>query len=203
MITIKDLSISYDGKAVISNLSLSFKKGETVAICGPSGCGKSTLFRLIAGIEKKSSGTISFSVPKPRFSITFQEPCLLEGRTAQENVNLVLGDKKETLPLCALLLNMLGITDPTLYPDEMSGGMRARTGIARALAPDSDIYLFDEPFANLDHETALNVAEVIREQTVGKTVLCIIHDIALASKFADRVIVFDSSPLTNSNLKQI
>ena len=99
-----------------------------------------------------------------------------------------MGYKKATLPRAEELLSELGISDASLYPDELSGGMKARVSIARALALKADIYLFDEPFANLDRETSLLCAGAIKRKTAGALTVAVIHDTDLAEKVADRVI---------------
>ena len=188
MLKLIDLSKSYDGKKVVTNLTLDFPRQGFVAICGPSGCGKTTLLNLIAQLTKPDGGKIVFDTPKPIISMSFQEPRLLGYRTAAENVNLVLGDKKTTLPQAKELLCELDVTDTDLYPDELSGGMKARVSIARALAVNADLYIFDEPFANLDRETALLCAEVIKRHTADALTVAVIHDTDLAEKISDRVI---------------
>ncbi len=193
MLRINDISKSFDSKEVIKNLSVTFPESGFFAICGPSGCGKSTLLRIIAGIEKVNRGEI---ICNHSVSMSFQEPRLLPDRTALQNVNFVLGDKKATLGKSQELLYELGISDTSLYPDELSGGMKARVSIARALAKRSDIYLFDEPFANLDKETAEMTAEVIKRHTKSALVIAVIHDNELAERIADRVIRFNDSPIS-------
>lgn len=196
MLRINDLSKSFDDKEVIKSLSVSFPQKGFIALCGPSGCGKSTLLHIIAGIEEKSGGEVILD--RATVSMSFQEPRLLPDRTALQNVNFVLGDKKATLGRSEELLRALGINDLNLYPDELSGGMKARVSIARALAKKSDIYLFDEPFANLDRETAEMTARVIKERTDGALVIAVIHDKEFAGKIADSVIEFTEAPLTGS-----
>ena len=188
MLRINNLSKSFDEKIIIDSLSLNFPQKGFVSLCGPSGCGKTTLLRIIAGLEKADRGEISFDTRHPSVSFSFQEPRLLPERTAAENVNLVLGDKKATLPKAKELLMMLGITDFDLYPDELSGGMKARVSISRALAKEADIYIFDEPFANLDKDTAEKCAEVIKAKATHALIVAVLHDTALAERIADRVI---------------
>lgn len=196
MLRINELSKSFESKEVIKDLSISFPEKGLVAICGPSGCGKSTLLNVIAGIENSDSGEVILS--KATVSMSFQEPRLLADRTASQNVNFVLGDKKATLGRSEELLYELGINDTRLYPDELSGGMKARVSIARALALKSDIYLFDEPFANLDRETAEMTANVIAKHTAGALVIAVIHDKEFAEKIADNVIYFQDTPIAGN-----
>jgi NitT/TauT family transport system ATP-binding protein len=99
-----------------------------------------------------------------------------------------LGDKKATLPRAKELLMMLNIRDFDLYPDELSGGMKARVSIARALARKSNIYIFDEPFANLDKETAMICIDTIKKEAEGALVIVVMHDIELAERVADKII---------------
>jgi ABC-type nitrate/sulfonate/bicarbonate transport system ATPase subunit len=188
MLKINDLCKSFDGKKVIENLSLEFPNNGFIAFCGPSGCGKTTLLRILMGLEGQDHGEIIFDIEHPRISVSFQEPRLLPERTALQNVNLVLGDKKATLTKAKELLMMLGINDFDLYPDELSGGMKARVSIARALAKEADIYIFDEPFANLDKDTAEKCAEVIKAKATHALIVAVLHDTALAERIADRVI---------------
>ena len=190
MIRIDNLCKSFDGKEVIKDLSLSFPQSGFVAVCGPSGCGKSTLLHIIAGIEKPSGGEIVFDDRSQSISMSFQEPRLLPDRTALQNVNFVLGDKKATLSRAKELLWALDIRNVDLYPDELSGGMKARVSIARALAKESAIYIFDEPFANLDKETALMCVDVIKKETAGALTIAVLHDTELAEKISDQVIYF-------------
>ena len=190
MIRIDNLCKSFDKKEVIKDLSLSFPQSGFVAVCGPSGCGKSTLLHIIAGIEKPSGGEIVFDDRSHSIYMSFQEPRLLPNRTALQNVNFVLGDKKATLSRAKELLWALDIRNVDLYPDELSGGMKARVSIARALAKESDIYIFDEPFANLDKETALICVDVIKKETAGALTIAVLHDTELAEKISDQVIYF-------------
>ncbi|MBO5701838.1 MAG: ABC transporter ATP-binding protein [Clostridia bacterium] len=198
MLEIKDLSKSYDGKEVIKNLTLTFPVSGIIALCGASGHGKSTLLSLITGLQKADSGSIEHG--NNVISMSFQEPRLIPSLTAAENVNLVLGGKKTTLREAEALLNELGISDIHAYPDELSGGMKARVSVARALAFKADIYLFDEPFANLDKETAELTASVIKAHTECSLVLAVMHDVDFARELADRVIIFDETPISSARV---
>ncbi len=197
MLRINDLCKSFDNKDVIKNLSVEFPHSGFIALCGASGYGKSTLLKIIAGIENTDGGKIDFEKHDAVVSMSFQEPRLLPTRTAAENVNFVLGDKKATLAVAKALLDELGIHDHDAYPDELSGGMKARVGIARALALKADIYLFDEPFANLDRATAELTSRVIKSHTDGALVLAVMHDEGFAREISDRVIRFEDTPLSH------
>lgn len=194
-IIIESLTKKYGSRTAVAGLTLTFPERGITALCGPSGCGKSTLLSLIAGLEKPTSGTLSVA---GSVSASFQDPALLPWRTAAENVNLVLGDRRASLPQAEALLGEVGIPPESFAsrPPELSGGMRARVGIARALARKAEIYLLDEPFASLDAGTARQVAAAIRQHSAGALVIAVIHDAAFAAEFADTVITFDSVPLS-------
>ncbi len=190
MIKLHHIFKSFEGKEVIKDLEAELPESGFIALCGASGCGKTTLLNLISGLIKPDRGSIEIN-KNAVISMSFQEPRLLGERTAAQNVNLVLGDKKTTLPLAEELLSELGITDFNALPDELSGGMKARVGIARALAKKADIFLFDEPFAALDADTAQLTASVIKKHTEEKLVIAVIHDEAFAERIAERVIKLD------------
>ena len=198
MLKINNLSKSFDGKTIIKDLSISLPDFGMIAFCGPSGYGKTTLLELIAKLKNPDSGNIEFNSHDSAVSMSFQEPRLIPTLTAAENVNLVLGGKKTTLRKVEALLNELGITDTRAYPYELSGGMKARISIARALAVKADLYLFDEPFANLDHDTAALTASVIKSHTADKLVIAVMHDIEFAKQLTDKVIVFDETPISSA-----
>ena len=194
MLKINCISKSFDSKEVIKDLSLTLPDSGIFALCGASGHGKSTLLSLIAGLKNPDSGAIETG--GARISMSFQEPRLIPSLTALQNVNLVLGGKKTTLPYAKALLYELGISEINAYPAELSGGMKARVSVARALALKADIYLFDEPFASLDDETAALTASVIRSHTSGALVLAVTHDVTAAREFADGILIFDETPIS-------
>ena len=200
MIELIELNKSFESKTVIDKLNIKFPDEGFIAICGPSGCGKSTLFKIISGLSKADSGKIVYSSANPKISMSFQEPRLLPQLNAEQNVNIVMGDKKTTINKAQNLLEELGITDFNSYPDELSGGMKARVGIARSLAVDANIYLFDEPFANLDRDTAIKVFTVIKKSVNNKLCIAVMHDKSLALELADSVIEFSGAPLSNYSI---
>lgn len=203
MIVIKDLTKKYGDKTVIDRLNICLPDKGCVAVCGVSGCGKSTFLSILAGIESISSGSVTPSPAELEASMSFQDPCLLPWLTAAENVNLALGDKKETLPYARELLHRLAIDYTDSYPSALSGGMKARVGIARALARKSHLYLFDEPFAALDDGTADIVASAIHEFTAGALSIAVIHNTEFARRFADTVITFGSSPISDFSVSGV
>ena len=149
MLKLRNISLRYGDHTVLENFSLTLNPGQRIAVMGPSGCGKTTMLRIILDLLKPTSGEVenTFRIP----AAVFQEPRLLPWRTALENVNLVLGDKKETLPKAEKALARMGLSDAqSKYPRELSGGMQQRVAIARAMAVDGDLLILDEPFKGLD-----------------------------------------------------
>lgn len=164
---IDNLSFSYGKKTVFDNLNLHTDK-RTICLMGKSGCGKTTLLHLMAGLLKTDGGTIS-GVPQP-CALMFQEDRLLPWLNARQNVALVLDgedDKK-----AVLLLKELGL-DPEMELSRMSGGMKRRVALARALAFKSEALLLDEPFKGLDENLMKNCAERIKKE--GKLTIVSTH----------------------------
>ena len=173
MLKIQTVSHRYGEHTVLQNISLNLAAGQRIAIMGPSGCGKTTLLRIAMGLMKPTEGSVENTYQTT--SAVFQEPRLLPWRTALENVNLVLGDRKDTLKTAEIWLSRLGLSDAAdKYPRELSGGMQQRVAIARALAVNGDLLILDEPFKGLD--------EALREQVIGEVsrteaaVLLVTHD---------------------------
>ncbi len=190
MLKIDDLSFSYGKEKVLSNFSLELTGKGIYAIMGPSGCGKSTLFSLICGLLMPESGEISHDFK--RISYAFQEPRLIPHMTAAENVNFILGGKKNTLCKAQNALRAVGLGEDTeKYPTELSGGMQKRVSLARAFAFDGDFLLLDEPFTGLDEETKDNIIETIREIGKRTLVLMITHDSAEAEKCSANILHFN------------
>lgn len=188
MIEIKNLSLSYEGERVIEGFSLKLSAGDKIALMGPSGCGKTSLLSAIAGLLKPEKGSIKLG---GRVSVVFQEPRLLPWLSALENINVVLSDSAETLPEAKKWLEAVGLGDAAdKLPSELSGGMRQRVGIARALAFGSDILLLDEPLKGMDADTEESVAELIRSSAEDKTLILVTHDEAEARAFADKLYVY-------------
>ena len=188
---IKDLSFSYPGtdKLVLKDINMDVAEGEFVSILGQSGCGKSTLLRLLAGLEKQTSGEIlidgkPFSGPSLSRGVVFQDYGLFPWMTAGENIMLALRqrfperDKKELREVAVNMLQSVGL-DKGVYnklPKELSGGMKRRVSIARALAAKADVYIMDEPFKGLDPETRSAVFGVIRRRTEDALLIMVTHD---------------------------
>jgi len=190
----------------LAAVDLELREGEFKAVVGPSGCGKSTLLRVIAGLLPATSGAVrvngaAVSGPQTDLGVVFQSPVLLEWRTVLENVLVQLelrGLQKENFRERAMaLLKRVGLAEfADRYPRELSGGMRQRTAIVRALIHDPPFLLMDEPFGALDALTREQMRldlEALWMET-GKTVLFITHSIDEAVLLADRVIVMSERP---------
>lgn len=172
MIELKNVRMAYGDKLVLDNLSLSFPSRGMFAILGPSGRGKTTLLRLIAGLETPQGGSVC--VPKDmRIAFCFQEDRLLPFKTVLENVLLVCPDMKSARHWIAAV-GLSGEEDA--YPASLSGGMKRRAALARALAYDAPILLMDEPFRALDDATHAQMLSLVREAAKDKLLLLVTHD---------------------------
>ncbi len=187
------VSKTFSGKTVLDNFSLSLKKGEVIAILGPSGCGKTTILNIAAGLVKHTLGKVAAHTN--RFGYVFQEPRLIPWKTVLDNVHFVMGkrDEKEMKEKAMEVLSKVGLKQVShFYPKQLSGGMKQRVSIARALASDPQIILMDEPFSALDvslkREMQEDVARLIAEKDIG--VLYVTHDAEEAARLADRVLLF-------------
>ena len=190
----------------LNDISFQIHEGEFVCIVGPSGCGKSTLLRMIAGLDRPSSGEIRFrgdllTAPHPKISMVFQTFALLPWRTVLENVAFGLEvqkvPKRERENTARELLGMVGLKDSEkLYPKQLSGGMKQRVGIARALAIDPEVVLMDEAFSAIDEFTAEALREEVAEihAETQKTFLLVTHNLPEAIELADRILVLSARP---------
>lgn len=200
----KCFAVSGQELRVLDGFSLSLEKGEVVAIVGPSGCGKSTLIRLSAGLDQPDSGTVEVSGGDGGFedvAIAFQDHGLLQWLTLEQNVKLgvVLQKKVAQDGDVDDILRKVGLLEfKDAFPDQLSGGMKSRAALARALLMPSSIVFLDEPFRSLDEMTRLSVAtdaiSLLRRRR--QTVLLVTHSIAEAVRLADRVIVVSPRPMS-------
>ena len=190
----------------LDGIDLDLREGEFVSILGPSGCGKSTLLKCVAGLEKSSSGSIAIAGeplagPPEGLGVVFQRDILLDWRNVLDNVLLVAEfqgrDVAALRPEARRLLGRFGLEGfADRYPWELSGGMRQRASICRALLTDPSLLLMDEPFGALDAMTRddLNVELARLWQETRKTVMFITHSIAEAVFLSDRVAVMSRNP---------
>jgi len=207
-ITIQNVSRSYESADALANVSFSVAEGEFCCIVGPSGCGKTTLLRAIAGLDDPDGGSIlvgedPVTGPGLDRGMVFQEYALFPWRTVRGNIRFGLDRPACDCPDCEArvreLIGLVGLDGfEDAYPKELSGGMKQRVGIARALAPDPEILLMDEPFGSVDARTRDHLhAELLDIWTqTGQTVVFVTHDIDEAVTLADRVIVMNAEPGT-------
>ena len=181
---IKNLTKLFNDKVIFENYSVCIPENKITFIMGESGCGKTTLLKMICGLDKEYDGEILLSSNK--LSCVFQEPRLFPTLTAKENIEIV-GKGGDFSVLDVLRLVELD-KDAELYPDELSGGMKMRLSIARALYYNGDIFVLDEPFSALDEELKDRILSKIFDALKGKTVLIVSHDPKEAEKYADNLI---------------
>ncbi len=172
MIRLVDISKSFGEKLLFSRLTLTLPDKGAVALTGPSGCGKTTLLRIIAGLDKDYTGTVE-TEKGLLFSFVFQEDRLLEGIPAIENLLFVCQDRAKCLD--ALRVTDLEKEAKTL-PRQMSGGMKRRLAIARALCYGGGALILDEPFSGIDAARRERIAQAIREYARERLVLLVTHD---------------------------
>ena len=209
-VRIENLTKHYEGEQgtvrALEDVSFDVATGEFVCIVGASGSGKTTLFRIIAGLDEATGGAVYLNGdqvlgPTPDMGVVFQEYHLFPWRTVRGNVGFGLekGDVStaERKRRVDEMLDLVGLQEfGDTYPKSLSGGMKQRVSLARALAVDPDLLLMDEPFGALDaqtKETLQNELLDIWRQT-GKTILFVTHDVQEAIKMADRIVVLTPSP---------
>lgn len=185
----------------LQNISMEITEGEFVSFLGPSGCGKSTLLRLLAGLEAPSFGHLELRVNRSEMAYVFQDPHLLPWRNLLENVILPLELRRhprlEAESRAFEILDSLGLREFTkAYPDELSGGMRMRASLARALIAQPQVLLLDEPFAALDEMTRSRLDEDLRKLWTERriTILFVTHSVAEAAFLSNRALVFSKRP---------
>jgi nitrate/nitrite transport system ATP-binding protein len=194
---------------VLSDINLSIEKGEYVSIIGHSGCGKSTLLNIIAGLLPSTSGGVlledrEVNEPGPDRAVVFQNHSLLPWLTVYDNVRLgvdkVFSGSKTRAERDAWTLHNLDLVQMThakdKRPAEISGGMKQRVGIARALAMEPKVLLLDEPFGALDALTRAHLQDSVMalHQKLGNTVLMITHDVDEAVLLSDRIVMMTNGP---------
>ncbi len=190
---------AYEGKAVLSGFSATFEEGKTTAVMGASGSGKTTLLRILMGLEIPDHGRIS-GTPE-RFYVVFQEDRLCEEFTVEENIRMVLPKQCDTKKINECLEN-LGIAEcRKKYVNKLSGGMKRRVAIARAILSASEgakdkesfkgMIVLDEPFKGLDEETKLRVMAYVKNMIAKKTTVLVTHEKNEADYLADKILYLD------------
>jgi NitT/TauT family transport system ATP-binding protein len=205
-LSIEGLNKSFDGKSnVLESIDLNVLEGDFISLIGPSGCGKSTVLKLIAGLIAPSAGAINFGQRDPplneSLSYVFQDATLLPWQTVIDNVALPLKikgvDKPTRLKTAAHFIDLVGLNHAAdLYPRELSGGMKMRVSIARALSLEPALLLLDEPFGALDEMTrdTLNEELLKLREATGWTAIFVTHSVAEAVFLSSRVIVLRPNP---------
>jgi ABC-type nitrate/sulfonate/bicarbonate transport system ATPase subunit/flavin-dependent dehydrogenase len=198
---------------VLERVSLEVKEGEFVCIVGPSGCGKSTLLNIVGGFLQPTAGQLVVEGepvrgPNPRRIFVFQENGVFPWLTVEENIGFGLSTKSaaERPPIVAHYIDMVGLRGfERAYPRELSGGMKQRVEIARALAANPEIIYMDEPFGALDFITRLKMRSDLTRiwQSEKKTILFVTHDIEEAVQLADRVLVMSRRPATIQTVVEV
>lgn len=212
ILEVKNVSKTYrNGVEVkaLDNVSFIVNYDEFLCIIGPSGCGKSTLLRIIAGLDRQDSGKVIFkgneiTGPTPKITMVFQSFALLPWKTALENVELPLivngytkDDARERAMKYLKMVHLEGFEN--VYPHDLSGGMKQRVGLARALALHPEILLLDEPFSSLDELTAKDLRILLLKIWSDPTLptnnfIMITHNVEEAVMMADRIIVMSPRP---------
>lgn len=192
MLAIEDLSFRYGKETVLEGLSFVFPEESITGLTGASGVGKTTLLHLLCGLKKPSGGRVNNTL---KTAVIFQEPRLFPWLTAYENVLAVCHDKEKAERALSLLFP--GETVVGKYPDELSGGMKQRVSIARALAYEPELLILDEPFKGLDAETKRRTIHTVFHSRPGTTFLLVSHEaedlalcdsvLRLSGKPADRL----------------
>ena len=194
------------GAVALDGLNLEIRRGEFVSLLGPSGCGKSTALRLIAGLAEPTSGMITWSGERresenPDIGFVFQEPTLMPWATVTDNVGLPLKLKgvasTHAAPRIAEAIDRVGLkTFARAYPRELSGGMKMRVSIARALVTSPALLLMDEPFAALDEITRFKLNNDLLQvwQALDKTVIFVTHSVFESVYLSRRVVVMTARP---------
>ncbi len=204
ILEIKDVSHSYDqNETTLNNISLAINEGEKVSILGPSGSGKSTLLRLIAGLEKPQSGSISIKgeivstkelviAPEKRnLGLVVQEKALFPHLTVSENVTFGIKKKMDKNKIVLDLLTLFKIDHlSNKYPHEISGGEQQRTALARSMAPSPELLMLDEPFSALDQNLKEGLYSELNQifEERKQTILLVSHDIKEAEALSERQI---------------
>ncbi|WP_441251858.1 ABC transporter ATP-binding protein [Tardiphaga sp. 71_E8_N1_1] len=212
-ISIQDVSVSFRGKrgpsfSALSNISLEIGSGEVVSLIGHSGCGKSTLLNTIAGLQVPTAGRVICGTrpvtgPGPDRAMVFQSHALLPWKTCIENVelgvrhvfrNLNPGEIRERAMIALDLVHLMHAKDK--FPSEISGGMKQRVGIARAIAVNPGVLLLDEPFGALDALTKASLQDELLQiiERSKSTVVMVTHDIDEAIYLSDRVVAMTNGP---------
>ncbi len=201
MIQIRNLGKEFDKRWIFRNLNLEVKPQESVALIGPSGGGKSVLLKLIAGLLTANEGEIKLGTEN--VGMLFQKNALFDSLTVEENLLFPLRERQgitgaPAKAKAAYFLEAVGLKgNEKLFPDEISGGMQKRLGIARALIVEPELILYDEPTAGLDPITSKKIAELIADlrKRNGSTIVMVTNDVQRAYQIGDRIFLLAKGTL--------
>jgi NitT/TauT family transport system ATP-binding protein len=186
------------GTKALERLDLDIRRGEFVSLLGPSGCGKSTALRIVAGLNAPSSGSVAWPQGQARLGFVFQEPTLMPWANIEANVALPLALAGERRPKAAAeMLRRVGLAEfARSYPRELSGGMKMRASIARALVTGPDLLLMDEPFAALDEITRFKLNDELLAlwHEMRRTVVFVTHSVFESVYLSQRIVVISPRP---------
>lgn len=216
-IKVDNVSRAYGKIYAINDFNFVFEDGKFYVIVGPSGCGKSTLLKLIAGLEKPTTGKIFFddknmdkTLPAMRnVSMMFQDGMLFPHLTVRKNIEFPLKIKhvksnlrKDKVSELAKMLNIYDLLDR--YPDELSGGQRQRAALGRVLVRDPSVFLFDEPLSSIDTQLKMQIREMIYNihTTIRKTFIYVTHDQSEALSMADLIVVMNNGKILQAGLPE-
>jgi NitT/TauT family transport system ATP-binding protein len=194
-VNLSKVNLQFKEKVVIENLNLTLEAGSFTSLLGPSGCGKSSLLRILAGTQPMTSGQLEFMPFRPRLGIVFQDSNLVPWRTVEENLQLPFEIRREPFKNIDEELARVGLLSAKKnYPFQLSGGMKMRVSLARALVDRPEILLLDEPLAALDETTRQLLQEDLRTlwNDSRMTVIFVTHSISEAVFLSDRVVVMNS-----------
>jgi NitT/TauT family transport system ATP-binding protein len=202
LVTLEGIAKTFEnGTRAIDRIDIKVARGEFLSLVGPSGCGKSTALRLIAGLIEPTEGTVSFHGTRPEIGFVFQEPTLMPWATALDNARLALDLKhvprKEADDRARAALARVGLSEfEKAFPRELSGGMKMRVSLARALAGEPTLILMDEPFAALDELTRQTLNDDLLRlwQEDAMTVVFVTHSVFESTYLSSRVVVMTPRP---------
>jgi len=218
VISARDLRVQYAAREILHGINFEVKARETMVILGGSGSGKSTLLRTMVGLEKPTSGSVwvggtnlatasaaEMDAVRKRIGLSFQGGALIGSMTVGENIALPLREhtdlEESTIEVIVRIkLRQVGLIKfEQFMPSELSGGMKKRAAVARAMAMDPEILFFDEPSAGLDPVTAAGIDQLILnlKQALDVTIIVVTHDLASAFLIADRILVLDAGNILN------